>query len=462
MPIPSEHASRQNSPDKYERVRRQNDKFGDGIHVIWGVLENGDTEVQSIHFDKNKFSPADAKQWLKEHDYKQNLEEASGDKKAMELDKLVSMVIDAWYRVFQPNGAEANERKWYEIKVFSNYEEFFVIVDMLSEGLIKYPYKFDENKSITFGEGQRVEIVFIPVGNGVTNIDYPMKAGAMLSNRNKGYLQKMHDDLVNHFGVKCQEMPTEKNTNEPETLREKAAKDIRDNGSERNHLRFIKSTDDTILVGNYMVLWGDGDHRDMEGILSPHKNADGTNGQFFTPETQFESDFTQTDTVIVDWEHGFKPDQVGPGDEALGKVLWKSAVEDDLGLWVQRGLNRRNRYIKFLEKIGVFERGDLGTSSMAVKGGVSVAYNGEIKKWQVERDSLTFTPMEPRNIKGNQLQALKSLAEEIPGIRKAYAACFGSDCDEGSSNIEQKQAIAIAKSKSLILELYSENEVLLL
>jgi 2'-5' RNA ligase len=551
MPYPTEHASRQANPDKYEKIRRQNDKLGEGIHVIWGVKENGNTEVQAIRFDKDKFSPAEAKKWLKEHDYKQNLEEASGEKKAMEYNgavvtlvpppevaqqlaltgdntiaisdmhmtlcylgdaldispekfKLFKHSLETWAKTQVPIKVRINGLARFTKQTEGGLQPIVVLLDspFLSRMYehVKDIARWDAD--IAVGPGYRhgfmphITLAYIPsdeplpiqnlpelefnlsklcLNMGEMRFDTELtgemtlstmmptngmyKAGAMLSSKNKGYLQKMHDNLVDYFGVKCREMPSKKNTDEPKTLREKAAKDIRENGSERNHLRFIKSTDDTILVGNYMVLWGDEDHRDMEGILSPHKNADGTNGQFFTPETEFESDFTQTDTVIVDWEHGFRPDKLGPGDEALGKVFWKSAIQDDLGLWVQRGLNRRNRYIKFLEKIGVFERGELGTSSMATKNGVRVADSGEITEWRIERDSLTFTPMEPRNIKGNELQALKSLAEEIPGIKKAYAACFGPDCDEGSSNNEQKQAVAIAKSKSLILELYSENEV---
>lgn len=70
MPYPSEHAARINSPDKYKKTRRENDKFGSGIDVIWGITDDGKTEVQSIHFDANKYTPAEAKKWLKDHDYK--------------------------------------------------------------------------------------------------------------------------------------------------------------------------------------------------------------------------------------------------------------------------------------------------------------------------------------------------------------------------------------------------------
>lgn len=70
MPFPNEHAARIKAPGKFARFRRQNDKFGSGIDVIWGISEDGSTEVQAIRFDKTKFTPSQAKEWLSEHDYK--------------------------------------------------------------------------------------------------------------------------------------------------------------------------------------------------------------------------------------------------------------------------------------------------------------------------------------------------------------------------------------------------------
>ncbi|HOM61918.1 MAG TPA: phage protease [Anaerohalosphaeraceae bacterium] len=79
MPYPNEHAARINNPDKYVRIRRENDKFEKGIHVLWGVLPDGTVEVQAIRFDAGKFTPEEAKRWLKEHDYKKfQFEKASG------------------------------------------------------------------------------------------------------------------------------------------------------------------------------------------------------------------------------------------------------------------------------------------------------------------------------------------------------------------------------------------------
>jgi hypothetical protein len=50
-------------------MRRRNDEFGAGIDVIYGVTRDGTSEVQAIRFDADRFTPAQARAWLEEHDY---------------------------------------------------------------------------------------------------------------------------------------------------------------------------------------------------------------------------------------------------------------------------------------------------------------------------------------------------------------------------------------------------------
>lgn len=70
MPYPNEYAARIHDPDKYDKIRRENGKFGEGVDVIWGVLPGGKTEVQAIRFSTSRFkSPEQVKKWLKDHDY---------------------------------------------------------------------------------------------------------------------------------------------------------------------------------------------------------------------------------------------------------------------------------------------------------------------------------------------------------------------------------------------------------
>lgn len=72
-PYPNEHAVRVTDPDpkRYIRIRRQNDKFGEGIHALWGVLRkkigNMKTELQAVRFDAKKFTPAMVRKWVDSH-----------------------------------------------------------------------------------------------------------------------------------------------------------------------------------------------------------------------------------------------------------------------------------------------------------------------------------------------------------------------------------------------------------
>jgi len=75
--MPGEHAARQVSPDAFEKFRRENDKFGAGIHAIWGITADGKTEVQSIRFDSSKFTEDEAKAWLEKHGFKTTIEPAA-------------------------------------------------------------------------------------------------------------------------------------------------------------------------------------------------------------------------------------------------------------------------------------------------------------------------------------------------------------------------------------------------
>lgn len=67
---PGEHSARISDPKKYKRFRRQNDKFGRGKDVIWGITDKGKAEIQAIRFDKNSYSPSEAKEWLSSKNYK--------------------------------------------------------------------------------------------------------------------------------------------------------------------------------------------------------------------------------------------------------------------------------------------------------------------------------------------------------------------------------------------------------
>jgi HK97 family phage major capsid protein/HK97 family phage prohead protease len=79
-PYPNEHAARLTDPDQYESIRRVNDEFGAGIDAIYGI-KDGTSELQAIRFDADRFTPAEAREWLADHDFDPMMfEEATGER----------------------------------------------------------------------------------------------------------------------------------------------------------------------------------------------------------------------------------------------------------------------------------------------------------------------------------------------------------------------------------------------
>lgn len=79
-PYPNEHAARLKDPGQYDRIRRVNDEFGAGIDAIYGI-KNETAELQAIRFDADRFTPAQAREWLSDHDYDPiEFEEATGER----------------------------------------------------------------------------------------------------------------------------------------------------------------------------------------------------------------------------------------------------------------------------------------------------------------------------------------------------------------------------------------------
>ena len=79
-PYPNEHAARLTDPDQYDSIRRVNDEFGSGIDAIYGI-KDGTSELQAIRFDADRFTPAEAREWLSDHDFDPMMfEEATGER----------------------------------------------------------------------------------------------------------------------------------------------------------------------------------------------------------------------------------------------------------------------------------------------------------------------------------------------------------------------------------------------
>ena len=96
-----------------------------------------------------------------------------------------------------------------------------------------------------------------------------------------------------------------------------------------NTLKAISRDDDSLTVANYIIVFGG---RDLEGIGSDNKNADGSLGEYFTKNTVLDSSYTSTGALYVDWEHG--ADGLD-ADEVLGVVglEFQKAVLEAPRMW---------------------------------------------------------------------------------------------------------------------------------
>lgn len=195
-----------------------------------------------------------------------------------------------------------------------------------------------------------------------------------------------------------------------------------------NALKAISRTDDELRVGNYIVLFGDANTRDLEGIATPRQNPDGSIGEYFTAETVLESTATKAGRMPVSWEHYLKQEGPKHTPGVLGYVDWSTSKADGMGVWVQRVLDRSNAYVRWIEYL--IDAGKISTSSEPDPRGVEKASDGRIVRWPINGDGLTVAPMEWRMMTGNVLQAAKALglfADQPEPEDKPGAAVSGGE-----------------------------------
>lgn len=77
MPFQKEHAARQLDPGSFVRFARK--RLAPGVSAILGIDAQGTSHVQSVRFEKDQFTPAEARGWLARHGFRTELEEARDD-----------------------------------------------------------------------------------------------------------------------------------------------------------------------------------------------------------------------------------------------------------------------------------------------------------------------------------------------------------------------------------------------
>lgn len=205
-----------------------------------------------------------------------------------------------------------------------------------------------------------------------------------------------------------------------------------------NTIKTISKTDTELRVGNYIVLFGG---RDLE-FLRKGANADGSRGEYFAKSVAVDSALTQQGRLPVDFEHRTDKEV---GGTRLGYVDWSTARRDDKGIFVQRVLDRRQRYVQMLEEL--IEAGLIGNSSEADPEGVRKMMDGGIVSWPLIADTLTVSPADPRMLQGNVLQAMRELANVSPAAKALLDTLINPDGESGEPTGSAKTGAAKANRK---------------
>jgi HK97 family phage major capsid protein/HK97 family phage prohead protease len=120
-PYPNEHSARITEPDQYDSFARDVEAGGDGIDFIYGINDN-DSEIQSIRFDADRYSEAEAQEWLREHDFEPIKFEPAAEGRQMEERHIVDVaetdetvtIVFAKDHDEEPAPMEADERPYHD------------------------------------------------------------------------------------------------------------------------------------------------------------------------------------------------------------------------------------------------------------------------------------------------------------------------------------------------------------
>ena len=181
MPFPNYRSARQTDPDQYVRKRYAKNKGGRGVDFIYGFKKGGGSEVQSVRFNKEIFTSAQAKKWLKDHDFKTSLEAiednnpmAADTLKAYEpsFEEIHNLIDQAIARQFPVPGDEHARRFWidkvWSDKVLLQRCHYNGLNSDPKWALASYTVSQDENgtSSVELGDLVPVQIQAVPKDGG--------------------------------------------------------------------------------------------------------------------------------------------------------------------------------------------------------------------------------------------------------------------------------------------------------
>lgn len=168
-------------------------------------------------------------------------------------------------------------------------------------------------------------------------------------------------------------------------------------------------------LGNYLMVWGDEQHRDLYG-------------EFFTRKTEgLKSIFDYIGKLPALYQHAMdgvvKYDPIGTID-----VL----EIDPVGLWMETQLDLANQYAGAV--LTLAKKKVLGASSGALPGSRKVAPNGEIQAWAIVEGSYTPTPAEPR-LRELGVDVVKAIYKEV-GLEFPETVLTGTGGEESRQDAE--------------------------
>ena len=165
-PYPNEHAARLLDPAQFDRFRRKNTDFAQGIDSIYGIKGDDPVRLQALRFDAARFTVSEAKKWLSDHDYKPiSFEPATG--KSMDSAFDLKTINKEVLRREAPQGlrveestdtgltfsfsSEAPVERWWGREVLM-HDDGAMDLDRMNDG---GPWLWNHNRDVVLGVAEK-------------------------------------------------------------------------------------------------------------------------------------------------------------------------------------------------------------------------------------------------------------------------------------------------------------------
>ncbi len=167
-PYPNEHAARLADPDRFDGFRRDNDAGGDGIDFIFGLMDDGPSELQSIRFDSSLYSMAAARAWLSEREFDVIEFEEATEGRNVQQDEQPEVIEETADRL---DTTELSHRAYdMDAKVIDE-EKRTVHIAVSSE----LPVERSFGKEVLMHESGAIDMGFIASGRAPLLLDHDME-----------------------------------------------------------------------------------------------------------------------------------------------------------------------------------------------------------------------------------------------------------------------------------------------